>query len=253
MIQTINTLHGRRASSRCVGSTKSVEGRQKRRESLLPWGWDYIIRCCPWIDQPVRTGLSLAQCAGGVGSDSGSAPSSSMYRLGLNRMWDWKHASFLVVSWCLSYYVYLAMVSLLPGSRIEDTQPLHSGAPEDKPLGHCFTRPYAGAQGDGMSFTMLVHFNMLVSDPEPCPMLEAAPCDCIISLSWGWMSSSGAWCQVKAQWVTAAAVVSNWPDQARRQRMTQSPASCSMFLQALFPFFMKFLFLSSELFLCHQF
>jgi len=63
--------------------------------SLFPWGWDYISGCCPWIDRPVRTGLSLAHHASGVGSDSGSAPSSSVYTLGLDRMRDWKHASDL--------------------------------------------------------------------------------------------------------------------------------------------------------------
>lgn len=45
--------------------------------SLFPWGWDYISACCPSIDRPVRTGPSLAQEVSGVGSDSGSASSSS--------------------------------------------------------------------------------------------------------------------------------------------------------------------------------
>lgn len=62
---------------------------------LFPRGWDYIAGCRPWLNRPVRTGLSLAQHAGGVGSGSGSAPASSVYRLGLDGKWDWKHASDL--------------------------------------------------------------------------------------------------------------------------------------------------------------
>lgn len=58
------------------------------------------------------------------------------------------------------------------------------------------------------------------------------------------MSSSGAWCRVKAQ---GAAALSGWPDQARRQRVTQAPASsCSVFPQAWFLFL--FLFFSPLLF-----